>query len=72
METKDERMKLRFYTSRLHYEKTPVNHFFFNNKQLLQSDNAKYLGLHLDRWLTRYLHVKTKFKQLDLKYRQHY
>lgn len=45
---------------------------YFNNIQLPQSDNAKYLGLHLDRRLTWKLHLQTKRKQLDLKYKQLY
>jgi hypothetical protein len=37
-----------------------------NAVQLSQSDNVKYLGLHLDRRLTWHKHIFTKRKQLGL------
>jgi hypothetical protein len=37
-----------------------------NDVQLPQSDDAKYLGLHLDRRLTWHKHILTKRKQLGL------
>lgn len=40
----------------------------FNNNQLPQSEDAKYLGMHLDRRLTWRKHIWTKRKQLRLKY----
>lgn len=39
----------------------------FNNNQLPQADEAKYLGIHLDRRLTWRKHISTKRKQLALK-----
>jgi hypothetical protein len=36
-----------------------------NDFQLPQSDEVKYLGLHLDRRLTWHKHIFTKRKQLD-------
>jgi len=38
-----------------------------NNKQLTQTDDVKYLDIHLDRKLTLRKHVSTKRKQLALK-----
>ena len=38
-----------------------------NNKQLIQPEEVKYLGIHLDRKLTWRKHISTKRKQLDLK-----
>jgi hypothetical protein len=43
-----------------------------NNNQLTQTDEVKYLGIHLDRRLTRRKHITTKRKQLDLKLRKLY
>ena len=43
-----------------------------NNKQLTQTDDAKYLCVHLDRTLTWPKHITTKWKQLDLKLRKFY
>jgi hypothetical protein len=37
-----------------------------NDVQLPQSDDVKYLGLHLDRRLTWHKHIFTKRKQLGL------
>jgi hypothetical protein len=37
-----------------------------NDVQLPQSEEVKYLGLHLDRWLTWHKHIFTKRKQLGL------
>jgi hypothetical protein len=38
----------------------------FNDVQLPQSDEVKYLGLHLDRRLTWHKHIFTKRKPLGL------
>jgi hypothetical protein len=43
-----------------------------NDTQLPQVDEAKYLGIHLDRRLTWRKHIFTKRKQLGLKLRQLY
>lgn len=43
-----------------------------NNCQLPQSEEAKYLGIHLDRRLTWRNHIFAKRKQLGLKLRQMY
>jgi len=43
-----------------------------NNEHLPQADEAKYLGIHLDRRLTWRKHITTKRKQLDLKLRNLY
>lgn len=48
---------------------TPVK---INNCELPQSDDAKYLGIHLDRKLTWRKHIFTKRKQLGLKLRKLY
>jgi len=40
-----------------------------NNDHLLQADEVKYLGIHLDRRLTWRKHINTKRQQLDLKLR---
>lgn len=45
---------------------------FLNNHQLPQAENAKYLGIYLDRRLTWRKHIFTKRKQLGLKLRQLY
>lgn len=37
---------------------------FLNNHQIPQADNAKYLGMHLDRKLNWKKHILTKRKQL--------
>jgi hypothetical protein len=37
-----------------------------NNVQLLQKEDIKYLGLHLDRGLTWHKHVFAKRKQLGI------
>jgi hypothetical protein len=37
-----------------------------NDVQLPQSDEVKYLGLHLDRRLTWHKHIFTNWKQLGL------
>jgi hypothetical protein len=39
---------------------------YINDVQLPQSDDVKYLGLHLDRRLTWHKHIFTKRKQLGL------
>ena len=43
-----------------------------NDKQLTQTDDVKYLGIHLDRKLTWRKHITAKRKQLDLKLRNLY
>ena len=43
-----------------------------NDKQLTQTEEAEYLGMHLDRKLTWRKHILTKRKQLDLKLRKLY
>lgn len=43
-----------------------------NNVQIPQSDDAKYLGMHIDRRLTWRKHIFTKRKQLGLKLHQLY
>lgn len=43
-----------------------------NNDVIPQDDNAKYLGMYLDRRLTWQKHIWTKRKQLDLKLRSMY
>ena len=43
-----------------------------NDKQLTQTEEAKYLGIHLYRKLTWRKHILTKRKQLDLKLRKLY
>jgi hypothetical protein len=40
---------------------------YLNNKQLPQTNDVKYLGIHLDRKLTWRNHISAKRKQLDLK-----
>lgn len=44
----------------------------FNNNQLPQSSDAKYLGMHLDQRLTWKKHIFTKRKQLGLKLQKMY
>lgn len=41
-----------------------------NDVPIPQSDNAKYLGMHLDRRLTWKSHILTKRKSLGIKYRE--
>ena len=43
-----------------------------NDKQLTQTDDVKYLAIHLDRKLTWRKHITAKRKQLDLKLRNLY
>lgn len=43
-----------------------------NNKQIPQSDSAKYLGIHLDKKLTWKTHIWAKRKQLGLKLQKMY
>ena len=43
-----------------------------NNSQIPQVDNAKYLGIHLDKRLTWQKHIKTKRTQLRTKFRKMY
>ena len=38
-----------------------------NNKQLTQTDDVKYLGIHLDQKLTWHKHISARRKQLGLK-----
>lgn len=45
---------------------------YINNKQLLEVDSTKYLGIHLDKRLTWRKHIFTKRKQLGLKLQQMY
>ena len=45
---------------------------YLNNKQLPQTEQVKYLGIHLDRRLTWRNHITAKKKQLDLKLRNLY
>jgi hypothetical protein len=44
----------------------PVPPVHINDVQLLQSDDVKYLGLHLHRSLTWHKHIFTKRKQFGL------
>jgi hypothetical protein len=44
----------------------------FNDHQLLQADEAKYLGLHFDRSLTWQKHIWLKKRQLGANLRQMY
>jgi hypothetical protein len=37
-----------------------------NNVQLLQAENVKYIGLHLDRRLIWHKHIFAKWKQLGI------
>lgn len=48
-------------------KKTTCPPVSFNNQLLPQSDDAKYLGLYIDRRLTWQKHIFTKRKQLGLK-----
>jgi hypothetical protein len=43
-----------------------------NNKQLTQTEEVKYLGIHLDRKLNWRKHISAKRKQLDVKLRSLY
>ena len=43
-----------------------------NNKQLTQTEEVKYLAMHLDRKRTWRKHISSKSKQLDLKLRKFY
>jgi hypothetical protein len=45
---------------------------YLNNKQLPQTDEVKYLGIHVDRKLTWRNHISAKRKQLDRKLRKLY
>jgi hypothetical protein len=45
---------------------------YLNNKQLPQTNDVKYLGIHLDRKLTWQNHKSVKRKQMDLKLRKLY
>lgn len=45
---------------------------FLNNQQLPQTDDTKYLGMHLDRRLTWKKHIFTKRKQLGLRFQKMY
>jgi len=49
-----------------------VSPVYLNNKKLAQTDDVKYLGIHLDRKLTWRKHITTKRKRLDLKLRKLY
>jgi hypothetical protein len=41
-----------------------------NNKQLTQTDDLKYLGIHLDRYLTWHNYISIKRKQFELRLRK--
>jgi len=43
-----------------------------NNKQLTQTDEVKYLGIHMDQKLTWHKLISAKRKQLDVKLRKLY
>ncbi|PNF19341.1 putative RNA-directed DNA polymerase from transposon X-element [Cryptotermes secundus] len=43
-----------------------------NHSQIPQAEDAKYLGIHLDKRLTWKKHIHTKRKQLGIKFRQMY
>lgn len=43
-----------------------------NNAEVPHSDHVRYLGIHLDRWLTWKNHIFTKRKQLGLQLRKLY
>lgn len=44
----------------------------FNSQTVPQTNDVKYLGMHLDRRLTWQKHIKTKRKQLGLKFNKMY
>jgi hypothetical protein len=45
---------------------------YLNNKQLTQTEDVKYLGIHLDKKHTWRHHIPVKRKQLDFKLRKLY
>jgi len=48
-------------------KKEHVSPVHLNNKQLTQTEEVKYLGIHLDRKLTWRKHISGKRKKLNLK-----
>jgi hypothetical protein len=50
----------------IHHKKRTWPPVHINNVQLLQGEDVKYLGLHLDRRLTWHKHIFLKRKQLGI------
>jgi len=59
-------------SSYLYHKKNTCPPLQLNNKQLTQTEEVKYLGIHLDRKRTRRKHISAKKTQLDLKLRKLY